>query len=197
MRLRIQKWGNSLALRIPKPFAQEIRARQGSEVDVALVEGKLVVSPVEQEAPNLEELLAGVTRENLPAAVDFGPPVGRGDLVTPGGYVPDRGDAVWISMNPQAGHEQAGRRPALVISPLAYNRKVGLAIMCPITSQVKGYPFEVLINAGAGVGGAILSDQVRSLDWRERRAEFVCRLPAETVAVVLEKLQTLIKPKDE
>ena len=117
--------------------------------------------------------------------------------MTPGGYVPDRGDAVWISMNPQAGHEQAGRRPALVISPLAYNRKVGLAIMYPITSQVKGYPFEVLINAGAGVGGAILSDQVRSLDWRERRAEFVCRLPVETVAVVLEKLLTLIKPKDE
>lgn len=77
MRLRIQKWGNSLALRIPKPFAQEIHARQGSEVDVALVEGKLVVSPVEQEAPNLGDLLAGVTRENLPATVDFGPPVGR------------------------------------------------------------------------------------------------------------------------
>ena len=77
MRLRIQKWGNSLALRIPKPFAQEIRARQGSEVDVALVEGKLVVSLVDQEAPSLEALLAGVTQENLPAAVDFGPPVGR------------------------------------------------------------------------------------------------------------------------
>ncbi|MDO9694547.1 MAG: AbrB/MazE/SpoVT family DNA-binding domain-containing protein [Candidatus Latescibacteria bacterium] len=77
MRLRIQKWGNSLALRIPKPFAKEVRVHQGSVVDVALVEGKLVVSLVEQEAPSLDELLAGVTRENLPAAVDFGPPVGR------------------------------------------------------------------------------------------------------------------------
>lgn len=77
MRLRIQKWGNSLALRIPKPFAQDIHARQGSEVDVALIEGKLVVSLVAQEAPSLDELLAEVTPENLPAAVDFGPPVGR------------------------------------------------------------------------------------------------------------------------
>jgi antitoxin MazE len=77
MRLRIQKWGNSLALRIPKPFAEEVCVRQGSEVDVALVEGKLIVSPVDQETPSLAELLAGVTRENLPAAVDFGPPVGR------------------------------------------------------------------------------------------------------------------------
>jgi antitoxin MazE len=77
MRLRIQKWGNSLALRIPKPFADEVCVRQGSAVDVALVEGKLVVSPVDLEPPSLEELLAGVTRENLPAAVDFGPPVGR------------------------------------------------------------------------------------------------------------------------
>ena len=78
--------------------------------------------------------------------------------MTPGGYVPDRGDAVWISMNPQAGHEQAGRRPALVISPLAYNRKVGLAIMCPITSQVKGYPFEVVIAAHSQTDERLISE---------------------------------------
>ncbi len=77
MKLRIQKWGNSLALRIPKPFAEEVCVRQGSAVEVALVEGKIVVSPVDQEMPSLDELLAGVTRENLPAAADFGPPVGR------------------------------------------------------------------------------------------------------------------------
>lgn len=112
--------------------------------------------------------------------------------MTPGGYVPDRGDAVWISMNPQAGHEQAGRRPALVISPLAYNRKVGLAIMCPITRQVKRYPFEVVIDARDGVSGAVLSDQVKSLDWRERRAEMICRLPDDTVAEVLDRLLTLL-----
>jgi mRNA interferase MazF len=87
------------------------------------------------------------------------------------GPVPDRGDAIWITLDPQAGHEQAGRRPALVLSPASYNEKVGLALLCPITSQVKGYPFEVPIPAGLTVSGVILADQVKSLDWRVRRAE--------------------------
>ncbi len=82
----------------------------------------------------------------------------------PGRRSPDRGDVVWITLNPQAGHEQAGRRPALVVSPLSYNGKVGLAVLCPITSQVKGYPFEVLIPPGLKVSGAVLADQVKNLD---------------------------------
>ncbi len=94
--------------------------------------------------------------------------------------------------NPQAGHEQAGRRPALVLSPKAYNARVGLAILCPITSKVKGYPFEVKIPDGTAVSGVVLSDQVKSLDWRVRRAEFVCRLPKVTVEEVLEKLRVLL-----
>ena len=92
-------------------------------------------------------------------------------------YVPDRGDAVWITLDPQAGHEQAGRRPAVVLSPAAYNGKVGLAILCPVTTQIKGYPFEVVLPAGLTVTGAILSDQVKSLDWRARNATFICALP--------------------
>jgi mRNA interferase MazF len=108
--------------------------------------------------------------------------------------VPDRGDVVWISMNPQAGHEQAGRRPALVVSPAAYNGKVGLAILCPLTSQEKGYPFEVKIPEGLPVGGVILSDQAKSLDWRARRADFICALPQHTVKEALQKLGTLITP---
>src|SRR5215213_713021 len=107
-------------------------------------------------------------------------------------YVPDRGDAVWITLNPQAGHEQAGRRPAVVLSPAAYNGKVDLAIFCPITSQIKGYPFEVVLPSGLAVTGAILSDQVKSLDWRVRNAAFICRLPAPTIAEVLQKLNVLI-----
>jgi len=86
-------------------------------------------------------------------------------------YIPDSGDIVWIAFNPQAGHEQAGHRPALVLSPAAYNGKVGLAILCPITSQVKGYPFEVQIPDGLKVSGAILSDQVKSLDWKARNVD--------------------------
>ena len=107
-------------------------------------------------------------------------------------YIPDRGDLVWITFTPQAGHEQAGRRPALVLSPLAYNEKVGLAILCPVTSQIKGYPFEVLIPAGLKVSGAILADQVKSLDWRARQAEWAADLPAAALAEVLQKLATLI-----
>jgi mRNA interferase MazF len=99
---------------------------------------------------------------------------------------------VWITLNPQAGHEQAGRRPAVVLSPQDYNSKVGLAILCPITSQTKGYPFEVLLPAGLPVAGAILSDQVKSLDWRARNAELICALPAETISEVLQKLGALL-----
>jgi mRNA interferase MazF len=112
----------------------------------------------------------------------------------PGRRGPDRGDVVWITLDPQAGHEQAGRRPALVISPLSYNGKVGLAIFCLITSQVKGYPFEVLVPQGLKVSGAVLADQVKSLDWRARKAELLCRLPRATVVEVLQKLGTLLSP---
>jgi mRNA interferase MazF len=108
------------------------------------------------------------------------------------GYVPERGDVVWISLSPQAGHEQSGRHPAVVLSPAAYNGKVGLAILCPITTQVKGYPFEVWIPEGLPVKGAILSDQAKSLDWRARQAEFICVLPDQIISGVLQKLGTLV-----
>ena len=108
-------------------------------------------------------------------------------------YLPERGDVVWISLNPQAGHEQAGRRPALVLSPRAYNAKVGLALMCPITQQVKGYPFEVLLPQDAPIQGVVLSDQVKCLDWRARQAEHAWTLPVEQVLEVLGKLNTLLR----
>lgn len=107
-------------------------------------------------------------------------------------YVPQRGDVVWITLNPQAGHEQAGRRPALVLSPGAYNGKVGLAILCPLTNQIKSYPFEVLVPPGMSITGAILADQVKSLDWRARKAELICTLARGTVVEVLQKVGTLL-----
>lgn len=115
-------------------------------------------------------------------------------MVNPRTYVPQRGDAVWITLNPQAGHEQAGRRPAVVLSPQTYNGKTSMAILCPITSQVKGYPFEVILPAELPVAGAILSDQAKSLDWRARNAEFICTLPNDSISEVLQKLGTLISP---
>ena len=110
-------------------------------------------------------------------------------------YVPERGDAVWITLNPQAGHEQAGRRPAVVLSPASYNARVGLALFCPITAQVKGYPFEVLLPPDSEVAGVILSDQIRSLDWRVRDAAFICALPPAIVEAVLQKVATLLSPQ--
>jgi mRNA interferase MazF len=107
-------------------------------------------------------------------------------------YVPRRGDAVWLQFNPQAGSEQAGRRPAVVISPEAYNGRVGLMICCPITNQQKGYPFEVALPDGVDVTGVILSDQVKSLDWRARQADFITALPDDVVEDVLAKLRTLL-----
>jgi mRNA interferase MazF len=107
-------------------------------------------------------------------------------------WVPDRGDVVWLEFNPQAGHEQSGRRPALVISPAAYNARVGLALLCPITSQVKGYPFEVGIEAGR-ISGVVLSDQIKSLDWRARQAEFIGHAPDPSITEVLQKLATLVR----
>lgn len=109
-----------------------------------------------------------------------------------GEYVPDRGDLIWLEFNPQAGHEQAGRRPALVLSPRAYNDKAGLFIACPITNQKKGYPFEVDIPTGLGVQGVILSDQVKSLDWRVRKASYVDSLPQPKIDRVMQLINTLL-----
>jgi mRNA interferase MazF len=109
-----------------------------------------------------------------------------------GPYVPERGDALWLDFQPQAGHEQGGRRPAVVLSPQAYNGKVGLAILCPITRQAKGYPFEVELPAGTGIMGVVLADHVKNLDWQARRAEFICRLPDGVIRDILSKLAVLL-----
>jgi mRNA interferase MazF len=111
-----------------------------------------------------------------------------------GEYVPERGDVIWLTFNPQAGHEQAGRRPALVLSPASYNEKAGLALLCPITNQVKGYPFEVAIPDTLAVRGVVLSDQVKSLDWRIRQAEYITSLPGDVMGDVLAKAAVLLRP---
>lgn len=106
--------------------------------------------------------------------------------------MPERGDIVWLSFDPQAGHEQAGRRPALILSPSSYNRNSGLALVVPITSQVKGYPFEVPLPTGLRVGGVILADHLKSVDWRARNAERIGALPVETTHQALKKAVLLL-----
>lgn len=109
------------------------------------------------------------------------------------GYVPDRGETIWLVFDLQAGHEPAGRRPALVLSPRGYNARVGLALVCPITTQVKGYPFEVALPPRSEVRGAVLADQVKSLDWRIRRATKLGTVPARILEEVVQKVELLLR----
>lgn len=107
-------------------------------------------------------------------------------------HCPEKGDIVWLNFDPQAGHEQGGRRPALVLSPKAYNQKSGLALCCPITSQIKGYPFEVALPEGDKVHGCVLADQVKSLDWRERQANVIGRASDEVMVEVVGKVWAIL-----
>jgi mRNA interferase MazF len=108
------------------------------------------------------------------------------------GYVPDAGDLIWISFSPQAGREQAGRRPALVLSPRTYNERAGLCAACPVTNRAKGYPFEVPLPDGLAVAGVVLSDHVKSADWQARAAEYAGEAPEEILAEVRAKLKPLL-----
>lgn len=107
-------------------------------------------------------------------------------------YVPDAGDLVWLTFDPQVGHEQGGRRPALILSPREYNSRAQLALVCPITSQRKGYPFEVAIPPGENITGVVLADHLNNLDWKGRKAVFASKVPVEVVAEVRERLRPLL-----
>jgi mRNA interferase MazF len=107
------------------------------------------------------------------------------------GYIPDRGDVVWLNFDPQSGHEQKGKRPAIVISPKEYNEKVGLGLFCPITSKIKNYPFEVIIENNE-INGAVLSDQIKSLDWKTRNIKFIFKETSEKVKEIVSKINVLI-----
>lgn len=108
-------------------------------------------------------------------------------------YVPQRGDLVWLNFTPQAGHEQAGRRPALVLSPASYNRAAGLLLCCPLTTRVKGYPFEVALDGPDGAPGVALADQLRSVDWRARHAQRAGRASEDAISDVLAKVLALLR----
>jgi mRNA interferase MazF len=108
-------------------------------------------------------------------------------------YVPERGDLVWLQFSPQAGHEQSGLRPALVVSSTTYNERTGLAIFCPVTNQIKGYPFEVILPPGLKVTGAVLSDHVKNLDWKARKVKKIAVAPTSVVEQVVEKISALVE----
>ena len=106
-------------------------------------------------------------------------------------YTPERGDIVWLNFNPQSGHEQRGKKPAMVISPKEYNAKTGLGLFCPITSAIKNYPFEVKIE-NKKIKGVVLADQIKSLDWETRKIEFIANETTEKVEEVIEKIGVLL-----
>lgn len=108
------------------------------------------------------------------------------------GRTPERGDVFWLSLDPRLGHEQGGRRPVVILSPAFYNRRAGLLLACPITSRIKGYPFEVPLPEGLPVGGVVLADQVRSLDWHARPVDYLCTLPHSVVEEVLARAGSLL-----
>jgi len=106
-------------------------------------------------------------------------------------YVPERGDIVWLNFNHGSGHEQQGKRPAIVVSPKAYNEKVGLGLFCPITSKIKNYPFEVKIE-NEKIEGVVLSDQIKSLDWKSREIEFIAKETSEKMSEIIDKINVLL-----
>ena len=108
-------------------------------------------------------------------------------------YIPERGDVVWLTFDPQVGHEQAGRRPAVVLSPASYNGRAMLALMVPVTRQIKGYPFEVILPNDLPIAGAVLADQVKSLDWRARDVKRIASLPETTVLEILKRTNALLR----
>jgi mRNA interferase MazF len=116
---------------------------------------------------------------------------GRGFLVV-ASYIPELGDFIWLMFDPQAGREQAERRPALVLSPKSYNLKAGLALVCPVTNQAKGHPFEIEVPAGCNAVGVIRADHLKSVDWRARRAQHLGRCPASTIDEVRARLAPLL-----
>lgn len=107
-------------------------------------------------------------------------------------YTPQAGDVVWLDFDPQTGREQRGHRPALIVSPREYNRKTGLALACPITSQIKGYPFEVRVQESSGIDGVVLSDHIKNLDWKARNARYVCTVSDDVLNGVRRKIILLL-----
>ena len=186
MRAVVKKWGNSASVRIPAAVLKAARLSLNEPVDVREESGRIVIEPARRKEYDLAELLKGITRGNLHG----GRYRREREMVMAGSYVSDAGDIVWVSFNPQAGREQAGHRPAVVLSPAAYNAKTSLMVCCPMTTQIKNYPFEVLLSAENP--SVVLADQVRSLDWRKRRARRKGEISAAELAEVRAKIRALI-----
>jgi mRNA interferase MazF len=192
MQAQVLKWGNSLAVRIPKPVAEDAHLQVGDPLEIAVrrrwgcrdAPGGRDPNPGPTGGPNHpgESLCGDFSRA--------GDRTGSRRMVSR--YVPDTGDIVFLDFDPQVGREQAKRRPALVLTDLRYNRASGLAVVCPLTSKIKPYPFTLPIAVG-DVEGAVLVDQMKSMDWQGRGAEFHSKAPAILVAKVRQYIAVLLQ----
>jgi mRNA interferase MazF len=191
MKTTVQRWGHSLALRIPKPLAVEIGLSHDAHVDVRLVDGQLIVTPLPRSPYTLEQLLASLTEENQHAAVAPGD-VAHSQSTRKRAYVPTRGDLVQLRHSQEDVHDLIACSPAAVLSPSGYNQKTGLVLLCPITEQIRENPFEVPVPPDVAARGVILADQVCALDWHAHAVVCLDRLPGHTVTEVLQKLSTLL-----
>jgi len=168
MSVAVKKWRNSAAVRIPAVVLEATQLEIDEEVDIREEAGRIVIQPVREKVYKLDDLVKGINRNNVHEAVDFASAGRQRGLVMARGYVPDSGDVVWLNFTPQAGQEQAGHRPALVVSPAAYNGKTSLMLCCPLTTRIRNHPFEVPLPGSPA--SVVLADQVKSVDWRARKA---------------------------
>ena len=189
MRGQVRKWGNSASVRIPASILAATALRIDQEVDIREEEGRIVIEPVAPRAFDLDALLDAMTPETFFPTRSISD---RRSVVKPvmADYVPDAGDIVWLRFDPQAGHEQAGHRPALVLTPARYNGLRGMMICCPMISRIKGYVFEVVESRSPD--SAILADQVKSLDWRARKAVKKGEVSAAALAEARLKIKSLL-----
>lgn len=185
MKATVKKWGNSAAVRIPASVMAALHLDLDEVVEVGEEKGRIVIEPVRQKAYILDDLLKGITAKNVHEAIESGPSRGKEAWRWQSSTCPNAGEIVWLNFTPQAG-----RRPALVLSPAAYNGKTGLMLCCSLTTQIKNYPFEVFI--GGGPPNAVLADQVKSLDWRSRDVKSKSHMSPEQLAEVRAKIHALI-----
>lgn len=176
MRTTIRRWGNSLALRVPQPHARDLGWVDGSAVDLTADRDRLVVRAAAPASPGLTELVAEISAYNLPAQ----------PAADPGPAPPDRGDLVWLDTA-----EPGSRMPYLILSPMVYNARTGIALACPVARRIRGYPFEILLEVEGRTAGVVLADRVEAVSWRERRAEHAGVAPAATVRDTAARLAAL------
>jgi mRNA interferase MazF len=182
--------GQQPRVRIPRSIANEARIAEGDLLSLDLADDGSIVLRSTRRTFRLDQLVSKITPKNRHKETAWGARWPRSLVKL--AYVPEAGDLVWLDFNPQDGREQARRRPALILSPQSYNRKSGLALVCPITSRSKGYPFEVLPPDRFAVSGVILADHVKSVDWAARHATKIASCPPAPIEDVVGKLAALL-----